>query len=182
MLARSMARVMGAWLGPRVDTGEIHTMASASLLRGKWRALSRWPRALTGQPNAHPKDRQGTTHLTNWHSPSLTITVTVLPASRELPEMVSLVPPEAGPRMGRTRSNVGVCGRGSPEGREEAAQCGSRALRRGGCGEGRAVHAPQSCRAALIACGSQQNSRLHTAPRAPAVGWAPATPPSRTRS
>jgi len=77
MLARSMARVMGAWLGPRVDTGEIHTIASASL-------------------------------LTNWHSPSLTVTVTLLPASRELPEMVSRVPPDAGPRLGLTRSNAGV--------------------------------------------------------------------------
>lgn len=66
---------------------------------------------------------QGPAHLTNWHSPSLTVTVTVLPASRELPEMVSRVPPEAGPRLGLTRSNIGVCGRSSPEGSEEAAQC-----------------------------------------------------------
>ena len=41
----SMASMMGAWLGPRVETGEMHTMASASLLHqqvGTWRE---WPRA-----------------------------------------------------------------------------------------------------------------------------------------
>ena len=135
MLARSMARVMGASLGPRVETGEIHTIASASLLCQQVECCERVapphpaPAAPTKCPSLH---WQGPTHLTNWHSPSLTITVTLLPASREFPEMVSLVPPEAGPRLGLTWLNVGVCGRSSPEGREKAAQCGPYPLRRGG--------------------------------------------------
>lgn len=121
MLARSMARVMGAWLGPRVETGEMHTMASASLLYGQAGCL----RQVTGGlqmpcPHSPPPI---SAHLTNWHSPSLMVTVTLLPASRELPEMVSRVPPEAGPRVGLTRSNIGVWGRSSPEGREEPARC-----------------------------------------------------------
>ena len=43
--------------------------------------------------------------------------MTLLPESRALPEMVSRVPPEAGPRLGLTRSNVGVYGRRRPKGR-----------------------------------------------------------------
>lgn len=119
ILARSMARVMGAWLGPSVEPGETHTIASASLLVGKKGTWSRWAPGLPASaPRPHAQAEAGgiLQHLTNWHSPSLTVTVTLLPAFRELPEMVRRVPPEAGPRLGLTRSKVGVWGRRNVEG------------------------------------------------------------------